>query len=181
MQVPGRGILPPAAPFPGAPQWHERKGQAVTGTGQAGRRDIARLLLLCAVLAGLFLMHGAPATAAEGCHDAVPAAAMPAPMPVGEDTAAADPLAGGADAAMAHPGSGSAVQTPAPSMAHGAMCVSTLARERLPLPAHGLLTVVAVLAVTVLAGRAVLPARIRRGPPPPGGRSLLLQVSVART
>jgi hypothetical protein len=152
----------------------------VAGTGQAGGWGVARLLLLCAVLGGLFLMHGAPATAAEGCHSAVPAA-VPVPMPMGEGTAAADSLVAGAGKAMAHPVSGTAVRAPAPSMAHGAMCVSTPARQRFALPAHGLPAGVAMPAVAVLAGRAVPHARMRRGPPPPGGRGLLLLVSVART
>ncbi|MGY6021897.1 hypothetical protein [Streptomyces spinosirectus] len=41
------------------------------------RRGTSRLLAVCAVLFGLFLMHGTPATAAEGCHGAMTAAAHP--------------------------------------------------------------------------------------------------------
>ncbi|MDX3075779.1 hypothetical protein [Streptomyces sp. MI02-7b] len=152
----------------------------MAGTRRTSRRGIARLLMVCAVLAGLFLMHGAPATAAEGCHGAV-SASMPSLMPMGESGAAPASPAVGADKAMAHPGSGSAVQAGVPSMAHAAMCVSTPARERAPLPVNALL-VLTVLAVVVLAGRAVVRGRAsRRGPPPPGGRSLLLHVSIART
>jgi len=44
-------------------------------SGLVSRRGLARLLTACAVLVGLFLMHGAPATAAEGCHGAMPAPA----------------------------------------------------------------------------------------------------------
>ncbi|MER6924743.1 hypothetical protein ABT314_38445, partial [Streptomyces spiralis] len=52
--------------------------------GRAVRRGIARLLAVCAVLFGLFLMHGAPATAAEGCHGAMSdTAALPLPPMTG--------------------------------------------------------------------------------------------------
>ncbi|MGW5277500.1 hypothetical protein ACWEQP_34235 [Streptomyces sp. NPDC004044] len=152
----------------------------MAGTGQRRRRGIARLLALCAVLLGLFLMHGTPATAAEGCHGAMPAAAMPA----GDDTA------GMASAARAFvtPASSpvmtqaGAQQASGASAMDGAMCVSTPARGRIPLPTGGLLAVVAVLAATFLAGRPPALGRTgRRGPPPPGGRSLLLTVCIART
>jgi hypothetical protein len=176
----------------GTPVERDRKGRVVAGNGQIGERGFARLLMVCAVLAGLFLMHGSPAAAAEGCHGALPAAlpgaAAPMSMSMGEGegtTAAAAraesppamPQPGTALAALAAP----AVHAGAPSMAHGAMCVSTPARARFLLPAHALLVAVAVLAVTALGGRAAGRARARRGQPPPGGRSLLLQVGVART
>jgi hypothetical protein len=167
----------------------------VAGNGQIGERGFARLLMVCAVLAGLFLMHGSPAAAAEGCHGALPAALPGAAAPMsmsmsmgegegeGEGTTAA---AARADSSPAMPQPGTALAAPAvhagaPSMAHGAMCVSTPARARFLLPAHALLVAVAVLAVTALGGRAAGRARARRGQPPPGGRSLLLQVGVART
>jgi hypothetical protein len=165
----------------------------VAGNGQIGERGFARLLMVCAVLAGLFLMHGSPAAAAEGCHGALPAAlpgaaapmsmSMSISMSMGEGTTAA---AARADSSPATPQPGTALAAPAvhagaPSMAHGAMCVSTPARARFLLPAHTLLVAVAVLAVTALGGRAAGRARARRGQPPPGGRSLLLQVGVART
>ncbi|MEU2686591.1 hypothetical protein ABZ654_22460 [Streptomyces hygroscopicus] len=54
--------------------------------GAAGRRGIARLVAVCAVLLGLFLMHGAPATAAEGCHGGMPSTT--APMPDGHTASA---------------------------------------------------------------------------------------------
>jgi hypothetical protein len=146
----------------------------LAGSGQVGRRGIARLLLVCAVLAGLFLMHGAPAGAAEGCHGAVPASAG-----MRQDPAAAMPAA--AHGAMAHPGSERPQRFAAPSATHGVMCVSTPAKERTPLPAGALPTVVAGPATAVLVGRPVALGRSgRRGPPPPGGRTLLLQVGIAR-
>jgi hypothetical protein len=143
---------------------------------QAGRRGVARLLAVCALLFGLFLMHGAPATAAEGCHGAMPAIAA-APMAVGHD-AAAMPAA----APIAH-GSGPAVSTAAPSGMSGTLCVSTPAHERIPLSAPGLLSVAGagVLALWALALlRAAACGTGRRGPPV-GGRDRLLQVGIART
>lgn len=142
----------------------------IAGSGQARRRGIARLLALCAVLLGLFLMHGAPATAAEGCHGA-----MSAPAGMHEDPAASQSVT----APMAHPGGRQASGSAAMS---GSTCVSTPARDEAPLTAPGLLAVVAVLAALFLAGRPLAPGRTgRRGLPPPGGRSLLLQVCIART
>ncbi|MGW4385504.1 hypothetical protein [Streptomyces sp. NPDC004685] len=146
----------------------------MTGTSTARRRGMARLLTLCAVLFGLFLMHGAPATAAEGCHGAMAAAA---PMSEGH-----------ADAAMefATPPAMTHVSGPQASQARvmdGTTCVSTPARDLNPLPTGGLMAVVAVLATAAfLVGRPVALGRTgRRGPPSPGGRSLLLQVCIART
>jgi len=68
-------------------------------------------------------------------------------------------------------------------MEHGALCLSTAARERSPLPVHALPALVALLAVAAMAGAAPGLGRRagRRRPRPPGGRSLLLQVAVART
>ncbi|SDP43178.1 hypothetical protein [Actinacidiphila guanduensis] len=163
----------------------------MAGSGQIGERGFARLLMVCAVLAGLFFMHGSPTAAAEGCHGALPTALPGAAAPMstsmgegeGEGTTA---VAARADSSPAMPRPGTALTAPAvhagaPSMAHGAMCVSTPARARFLLPAHTLLVAVAVLAVTALGGRAAGRAWARRGQPPPGGRSLLLQVGVART
>ncbi|MBY8839922.1 hypothetical protein [Streptomyces sp. SP2-10] len=144
-------------------------------SAQAGGRGVRRLLAVCAVLFGLFFMHGAPATAAEGCHGAMTAAS---PMTSGHDTAAL---------LRAHPpsgrGPGSAVRAADHSGMPGVLCVSTPAHERIPLPAPGLLAVAgaAVLALLTLTRlRAVAGAQGRRGPPG-GGRDLLLEVCIART
>ncbi|MEV8128679.1 hypothetical protein AB0P07_32300 [Streptomyces sp. NPDC085944] len=134
----------------------------MAGSGQQRRRGLARLLALCAVLFGLFLMHGAPATAAEGCHGAMSA-------PAGMHTATAP---------MAHPG---VQQASGAAVMDGTTCVSTPARDETRLTAPGLLAVVAVLAALFLAGRLAPGRTRRRGPPPPGGRSLLFQVCIART
>ncbi|WP_234341717.1 hypothetical protein [Streptomyces sp. NRRL S-646] len=144
------------------------------GSGRAGRRGIARLPAVCAVLFGLFLMHGSPASAAEGCHGAVLAAA---PMPVGH---AASQMTTAHAPAMHHPGP--ALQATGAAGMPGVLCVATPAHERIPPSAPGLL---AVAAVTVPA--AWTPARLGalggsglRGPPT-GGRDHLLQACIART
>ncbi|MFD5583629.1 hypothetical protein ACFWII_07475 [Streptomyces sp. NPDC127063] len=146
------------------------------GSGHASRRGIARLLAVCAVLFGLFLMHGAPATAAEGCHGAM--STMAASMTGGHDAAAPHAT----HAPGAH-GAGPAVRAADASGMAGALCVSTPAHERTHLPAPGLLGLAgaAVFAPWVLGRlRAAAGGTGRRGPPG-GGRDLLLQVCTART
>lgn len=140
---------------------------------RAGRRGIARLLALCAVLFGLFLMHGSPASAAEGCHGS-----MPAPLTAGHE---ASPMTTAHAPATHHPGP-AVVQAAGTAGMPGAQCVATPAHEWIPLPAPGLL---AVAAITVPA--AWTPARPGapggnglRGPPA-GGRDHLLQACIART
>ncbi|WP_405719953.1 hypothetical protein [Streptomyces sp. NBC_00046] len=126
--------------------------------------------MLCAVLLGLFLMHGAPASAAEGCHDAMAVtAAEPAP--------GAMPMADGHSAMETGHGPGQAAA--AMAAMSGESCVFTHARDRvLPLlMALGLV----LLAVRALAGRRTgVRGPARRGPPF-AGRGLLLQVCIART
>ncbi|MGW5200103.1 hypothetical protein [Streptomyces spiralis] len=166
--------------------------------GRAVRRGIARLLAVCAVLFGLFLMHGAPATAAEGCHGTMSdTAALPVTPMAGTTSMAGmtskggvTPVAGGQDVAPVSTvrvpdthGVGPAVRAAHTSGMSGAHCVSTPARERVPLPAPGLLAMAGagVLALRAAAGlRAAVGGTGRRGPPA-GGRELLLQVGVART
>ncbi|SHN30562.1 hypothetical protein [Actinacidiphila paucisporea] len=152
------------------------------GSRQVGRRGTARVLAICVVLAGLFLMHGSPASAANGCHGDL-SASMSVPMSAGSDPGTAPPSAAfGSHEAMTHPGSGQAVRAGAPPMAHGVTCLSTPAHGRPVLPFRALTVIVAAQALAGLAGRVLVRGRAtRRGPPPPGGRGLLLQVSVART
>ncbi|WP_326769705.1 hypothetical protein OG978_38780 [Streptomyces sp. NBC_01591] len=124
--------------------------------------------MLCAVLLGLFLMHGAPASAAEGCHDAM---AVTAAAPVSMTADAGHPAMRGEH--------GSAHAAAAMPAMDGASCIFTHARDRvLPLlMALGLV----LLAVGALAGRrAAVRGPARRGPPF-AGRELLLQVCIART
>ncbi|MFE9868930.1 hypothetical protein ACFYPZ_41020 [Streptomyces sp. NPDC005506] len=143
-------------------------------TGQRGRRrDIARLLALCAVLLGLFLMHGAPANAAEGCHGP-----MSAPAALSAEHAGTA-MASTPSSGMTH---AAAQQASTMSTMGGAMCVSTPPRDFTTLPGIGLMAVVAVLAVLAVVGRPMALGHTgRRGPPTPGGRSLLLHVCIART
>lgn len=143
-------------------------------TSETSTRGVARLLAVCAVLLGLFLMHGAPASAADGCHGTMPQAA---PMAGGHDhtTMNSSPTP---DASGDHP----TVQAAPPTGMSGALCVATPAPERMPLPPPGLLAV-AVMAVlaAALGGRLWAGASIRRRGPPGGGRDLLLRACIART
>ena len=162
-------------------------------SAQAARRGTARLLAVCAVLFGLFLMHGAPSTAAEGCHGGMGAAGGSTTTGMADTpmTGVANaPITGAHHAAMASSAppfvdaaSGPTMRGAASSGMPGTLCVSTPAHDRIPLPASGLLAVTGALAV-VLSGPAGLRAAAggtgRRGPPT-GGRGLLLQVCVART
>ncbi|MFG2146355.1 hypothetical protein ACGFRG_19425 [Streptomyces sp. NPDC048696] len=148
------------------------------GSGPASGRGIARLLAVCVVLFGLFLMHGAPASAAEGCHGSMTAHAPMAahtPMAAGHDASPmthASPMDGQGPSARAAEGAGMS----------GALCVSTPAQQRISLGAPGL---AAVVAVTVLTAWALARLRAeggsRRRGPPVGGRDHLLRVCIART
>ncbi|WP_405783234.1 hypothetical protein [Streptomyces sp. NBC_00859] len=144
-------------------------------TGAARGRRTALLLAVCAVLLGLFLMHGAPAAAAGGCHGAM---SMDAVMPGGHDDSAMVPSA--AIPAAAHPGP--AVRSTTESGMRGAVCVSTPARDLTPLRSAGLMGVAAPAAPAArsLPGRPARAGRTCRRGPPISGRSLLLRVCVAR-
>ncbi|MFI5877613.1 hypothetical protein ACIBAH_35375 [Streptomyces sp. NPDC051445] len=142
----------------------------MTGTGQTRGRDIPRLLALCAVLVGLFLMHGAPATAAGGCHGEM---TLPGPMPVPTTVA----MASLTSPAMAQ-GAQQAADTAA---THDDSCCSTLAPDSIPLSIGGMGAVLTILAATIHSGWPWALGRNRRRGPPPGGRGLLLQVCIART
>ncbi|MCU7820650.1 hypothetical protein [Kitasatospora sp. DSM 101779] len=138
------------------------------------RPATARLLVVWAVLVGLFLMHGAP-VAAGGCHDdmtrAVAAPGMAAPPHAHTAVGAADD---------------DRVPSAAPSEARahgGAACLSTPAHGRITLAAPSLL---AVLSLALLASTCALrhptgSAGLRRRGPPAAGRPLLHQVCVSRT
>ncbi|MGW0765549.1 hypothetical protein [Streptomyces sp. NPDC002676] len=157
--------------------------------GLAGRRGVARLLTLCAVLLGLFLMHGAPSAAAAGCHGAM--AAMDAPMPDGDHstTLHGDHSATGRTMARAgttshtaHAGTTTPVaEAVDASGMPGELCVSTPAHERIPVPAPALFAVAAAAALVLWSPTLLRSGRTMRRGPPPAGRTLLLQVCVART
>lgn len=129
---------------------------------------MGRLLALCAVLLGLFLMHGDPAGAAGGCHGAMSSAV---PMDEGHASARA-PVPAPMSASM-----------PAPTARHageqaGTTCVSTPARERTVLPPGAL---AAGLAAVFPPGRRPALGRRKWRGPPPAGRGLLLRMCIART
>ncbi|MFI6447245.1 hypothetical protein [Kitasatospora sp. NPDC050543] len=162
-------------------------GGATAGGARAGGGPTAHVLLLCALLAGLFLMHGAP-TSAAGCH-AVTRTAHAAgdratvELPAGGQHAHAVQRAHAAPAARAHrlmPGARSAdtVRTPADR----ALCVSTKAGGGVLLSAPGQVAggLLALLLLAIAAGPALRPADSPRAPPR-AGRLLLLKVCVART
>ncbi|MFF7183587.1 hypothetical protein [Streptomyces sp. NPDC008121] len=122
----------------------------------------ARVLAVCVVLFGLFLMHGSPATAASGCSSGTESVSMP-----GHAAAMSPEATHGPASAVAGPGS------------HAQSCVSTPAhRFTLPAVAVG---VVAIAASMLVLQRGQVPRGDRPLRGPPGGRSLLLQVCVART
>ncbi|GAA2793169.1 hypothetical protein RMN57_20775 [Kitasatospora sp. CM 4170] len=144
--------------------------------GRGGGRTAARLLAVCALLAGLFLMHGSP-TSAGGCHE--PAAPAPATAP---HHTAADPAAPQhAAAPPTAPGPRLDGLRTAGGEQQAASCVSTRDRDAAELspPAAQALAPAAAL----FAALGVPYRRRTDGPraPPAAGRRLLLRVCVART
>ncbi|MFE7045554.1 hypothetical protein ACFU9X_40950 [Streptomyces atratus] len=135
----------------------------------------SRLLVLCAVLCGLFLMHGAPASAAEGCHGKM-AMTSDAPMPT--TTGAGHTSLTDAHSSLTDAHSTAQAAAAVPGM-NGESCVSTHARDRL-LPLLMSLGLV-VLAVWGLGRRRTAVRGPARRGPPFAGRDLLLQVCIART
>jgi hypothetical protein len=148
----------------------------VKDTGRTGRRAVARLLAVCAVLFGLFLMHGAPATAAPGCHGETAASALtPHHAQVsGHHADAATAPAAGARAPQAVPS--------APSAGDGSVCVAVAPRERLLAPVVWVLAALALVVFYAGAGSGWWAAarQVARRGPPDGGRELLLRVCTAR-
>ncbi|MQS15512.1 hypothetical protein F7Q99_25385 [Streptomyces kaniharaensis] len=140
------------------------------------RPGVARLLAVCVVLLGLFLMHGLPSAGAEGCHSGgmAVAAAMP-------DTAISD-VSDGGNQATAPADTQPAVHHGGDVRSAGALCLSTQGRDRITLPAAAL-----VASIPVWGGAWLPPRRVtalftgRRRGPPTGGRELLHQVCIART
>ncbi|MFF4339394.1 hypothetical protein ACFY00_05565 [Kitasatospora sp. NPDC001540] len=148
-----------------------------TGTEPApvpAGRTAARWAVLCALLLGLFLMHGSPASA-TGCH----------PAQTAHPAQAAQTAHPAQTAQAAHPARhGPAADRPAVStpLSHGSSasaCVSTPARDRLPLPAPGPALPPAP-PHPPLAGPSCTGAERGGRAPPDGGRDLLLLVCVAR-
>ncbi|MCQ4081707.1 hypothetical protein NGB36_14090 [Streptomyces sp. RB6PN25] len=145
----------------------------MTDRTRADRRpQAARLLAVCAVLVGLFLMHGAPSGAAGGCHGSMPVATMPM-----ANMAHMAPVAHLSHAVAVHD-----EQAPrlSPAGVHGGSCVSTPAHDPVPVGAAGLSAVVTAAGWAVF-GRRPGSGGVRWRGPPMGGRSLLSRVCVART
>ncbi|MGF6944161.1 hypothetical protein BKA18_004014 [Streptomyces auratus] len=143
-------------------------------TGTSSRLLTARLLAVCVVVFGLFLMHGSPTAAADGCHGA-----MTGSMPM----AHAVPAAVGPHAehpATGHPGHLADASPMTSAGMDGTLCVSTPAQQSLPLPAVGALAIV-VFAGWEPLGRRLAAAVTRWRGPPREGRGVLLHVCVART
>ncbi|MFJ5882997.1 hypothetical protein [Kitasatospora cineracea] len=141
----------------------ERAGRTARATGPAAA---ARWAVLCALLLGLFLMHGSPASA-TGCH---PASASPS-----MSRSVSHAAGGHARAVEDRPGATAPVR-------HGssaAACVSTQARDQAPVPAPG-----AALPphppLLPLIGPGPVGAERGGRAPPDGGRELLIRVGVAR-
>ena len=125
----------------------------------------ARLLSLCAILLGLFLMHGSPAAAVDGCHGRAASDGHPS-APASTESARTQP---------------GTLRAADDMSGHGTLCVATPAEQRIPLPVAPLTVLFALAALAAWAvHRAWRPGGTgRRGPP--GGRGLLLQVCIART
>ncbi|MEV7211978.1 hypothetical protein AB0O31_02635 [Kitasatospora cineracea] len=147
----------------------ERAGRTARATGPAAA---ARWAVLCALLLGLFLMHGSPASA-TGCHPASGSAPVSPSMPPSPSVSHA--AGGHARAAEDRPGATAPVR-------HGssaAACVSTQARDQAPVPAPG-----AALPphppLLPLIGPGPIGAERGGRAPPDGGRELLIRVGVAR-
>ncbi|WP_377267656.1 hypothetical protein [Peterkaempfera sp. SMS 1(5)a] len=150
---------------------------------EARRAARARRLAVCILLLGLFLMHGAPASAATGCHNIMSDPASVAVPPVHPGSTM--PTLAGAGRSLQHSSAASTVTAgPSTPGMGGAVCLSTPARGGLPLPAPSPVLVaflVAVLGALSLASRPLGPSAPGLRAPPSGGRALLLQVCVART
>ncbi|AUG78697.1 hypothetical protein CFP65_3924 [Kitasatospora sp. MMS16-BH015] len=128
------------------------------------RRALTRLYVLCAVLAGLFLMHGSPASAASGCHrtSAETVRSMP------HHAMVADRSTEGPEAAPGEGGHGHA----------GEVCLATPGRDGQPVATPGPAPITVPAALPALGGGAVVDgAEGSRAPP----EDLLLKVCVART
>ncbi|WP_404869076.1 DUF6153 family protein [Kitasatospora griseola] len=136
----------------------ERTGRATDPAG----RTVARWTVLCALLLGLFLMHGSPASAA-GCHRTAETA-------VSAHHAGAHTMQGSAREAVRAPGAheGSAVD-----------CVSTQARDHLP-PAGPAAGVPWPHPQPSATGPLPTGGAESGRAPPDGGRELLIRVCVAR-
>jgi hypothetical protein len=136
----------------------------------ASARAIARLLTVCAVLAGLFFMHGLPAQACSGGTGGM--SAMTATSTAGHQ----DGITLGAGSAHRE-----MVATVTAAAGHGTACVFTPAPRGL----DALLALLLFAATVALASAQRLPNfgghRISHRAPPPIGATLLTALCVSRT
>lgn len=148
-----------------------------------GRADtalrVSRWLTVCALMLGLFAMHGLPAAAGTGCHGD-PTVTMTDPAPVAQPMA---PVA--APMTPRQRQAGAVASSPASPHSTGGSCVSTPPRIPSGLTGPSLLGMAGLLAALLVtagaqAGGPRWRARRRRGPPV-AGIVLLTQVCVSRT
>lgn len=140
-------------------------------------------MLVFAVLAGLWVMHGMSGATDAGCHGA------PMPLPAAWQAMAAAPMPQSAPAMASPGGAGSGVlrlAVAAMEQVHGELCLS----GQPPQPGRDALALLALLALTAVdeAGRASTTAGLRqaatarrRAPPGAAGARLLAMVCVSRT
>ncbi|MGH3867990.1 MAG: hypothetical protein ACRDQ4_18070 [Pseudonocardiaceae bacterium] len=148
--------------------------------GALSARATARLIAVCAVLAGLFVMHGLPA---QGCPGGVEASAPLMAHSATVVTAADGPdmtagMAGSASRPLAY----AVAEAGADAGESGVLCVSMP-----PSPGWaGLLALLLVISVVGLASvlgladRATRPSGQRRRAPPLAGSALLMSLCVSR-
>lgn len=171
---------------------------AATRASSPSPRALARVLVACAVLAGLFLMHGLPAsscaTQAGAAATPMTGAAMAGHSSAGQLSATAGSMDPSIDALLATPVAGPSLSAAGSSTEPGGagagmvggMCVST------PPPASDLAGLLALLLLAVGAvvcrdrvGPPSAARRFRRGDgrraPPPAGSDLLLKLCISRT
>ncbi len=150
--------------------------------GALSARATARLIAVCAVLAGLFAMHGLPA---QGCSGGVEASApsMAMARPATVVTAVTGPdMAAGMAVSASSPLAYAVVEAGANAGEAGVLCVSTP-----PPPAWaGLLALllgisgIGLASILGLADRAARPSGQRRRAPPLAGSALLMNLCVSR-
>ncbi|MGH3684251.1 MAG: hypothetical protein ACRDRU_12155 [Pseudonocardiaceae bacterium] len=139
-------------------------------------RATARLVAVCAVLAGLFLMHGLPM---QGCHGGAGMLALPMVHPAAAP-AELDMAAGAMAASVSHSPAYDVSEVGSDAGESGALCVSTP-----PPPGWaGLLALLLGVSVVGLLrppGRVTSPSNQRLRAPPIAGSALLRTLCLSRT
>jgi hypothetical protein len=151
----------------------------VSGSALSARAT-ARLVAVCAVLAGLFFMHGLPAQ--ERRRPRGVRTVDGAPGNGGHFAGAPDMAAGAMAASVRHPLPHPAAEVGADAGEPGALCMSTPP----PLGWAGLLalllgvSIVGLVSVPGPPDRATRPSNPRRRAPPRAGSTLLMNLCVSR-